>query len=399
MSDSRLSDQDSEEHPVDPDEGSSFDVVEEPLTVEEASEAPEELLDGEYVDLPRETSAARRLFTVAITIVVLAALIVGALGFWVLRQIDPPGQEGAAIDELEIPDGSTTNSIAAILEEEGVIANSTVFRYYAQWKNSGDWQAGTYVDFHENMAMGEVIEILEAGPIPPGFSAVTVPEGLRVVDAVKELDEALAGVTEESLMQMLLLGPLQSSYFPQHVASWEGLFFPDTYEFADDAAAAEVLQTMATHMEDVLDELGYQDAEEITGRSAYELIIIASMIEREAKVDTDRAKISRVIHNRLNAGWALGIDATVLYGLDRTSGELTQSDLDTDTPYNTRMHTGLPPTPISLPGRASLEAALHPADGNWMYYVLADEEGNHFFTDSEAEFEEQKQKSQEEGLL
>src|SRR5690606_12058114 len=109
------------------------------------------------------------------------------------------------------------------------------------------------------------------------------------------------------------------------------------------------------------------------GLTAYEYIVIASMIEKEARLAEEHPMISRVIHNRLALGMNLGIDATVIYarGPERT-GPLTDADLAIDSPYNTRLYPGLPPTPIAAPSRSALDAALHPADGPWLYYVLAD---------------------------
>jgi UPF0755 protein len=117
------------------------------------------------------------------------------------------------------------------------------------------------------------------------------------------------------------------------------------------------------------------------GLSPYELVTVASMIEREAQVDEDRPLIASVIYNRLDAGQTLGIDATLLYDDPSPDGKLSSSDLKTDSPYNTRMHAGLPPTPIASPGAASLEAALHPATTDYFYYVLCpkDGEGVHRF--------------------
>jgi UPF0755 protein len=127
------------------------------------------------------------------------------------------------------------------------------------------------------------------------------------------------------------------------------------------------------------------------GISVYEAIIVASMIEAEASVAGDRDKIAAVIYNRLDEGMTLGIDATVLYAIGEHKEELTVSDLEVDSPYNTRKYPGLPPTPIGAPGSASLEAALNPADGTWLYYVLADCEGNHAFSTSYDEFLQNKE--------
>tara|TARA_Y100001001_G_C7753365_1_gene218822 strand:- start:102 stop:503 length:402 start_codon:yes stop_codon:yes gene_type:complete len=130
--------------------------------------------------------------------------------------------------------------------------------------------------------------------------------------------------------------------------------------------------------------------------SAYETVVLASLIEREARVGSERAKISRVIHNRLAADWALGIDASIVYVTGNT--QLTLTDLQTESPYNTRLTKGLPPTPIAAAGRASLEAAMAPLPGQWMFYVLADEAGRHSFSVSIQEFERDKARCQEQGL-
>ena len=119
-------------------------------------------------------------------------------------------------------------------------------------------------------------------------------------------------------------------------------------------------------------------------------MIVASLIEEETRVDAERAKVARVIYNRLRDGIPLGIDATSRYEAELAGRDRDDVDFESTSPYNTRRIAGLPPTPIASPGRASIEAALNPADGPWIYYVLADEEGNHFFTDSASEFERAK---------
>jgi UPF0755 protein len=146
----------------------------------------------------------------------------------------------------------------------------------------------------------------------------------------------------------------------------------------------------------VLRELGYGDAIETVGLTPYETLVLASLIEREARVPGDRAKISRVIHNRLLAGWPLGIDATIVYFTGRTV--LRVSDLQSESPYNSRLNVGLPPTPIAVPGRASLEAAIDPVAGQWMFYVLASEDGRHAFSVSAEEFERDKARCADLGL-
>ena len=142
--------------------------------------------------------------------------------------------------------------------------------------------------------------------------------------------------------------------------------------------------------------LGYAVAPQTVGLTPYEAVVLASLIEREARVGSERAKISRVIHNRLAADWYLGIDASIVYFTG--DNELTVTDLQTESPFNTRLSKGLPPTPIAAPGKAALEAAMAPVSGQWMFYVLADSEGRHNFSVSSDEFERDKAKCQERGL-
>ena len=171
--------------------------------------------------------------------------------------------------------------------------------------------------------------------------------------------------------------------------------------YFDDATAQEILQTMATKMDDVLDGLGYDKAESLQGRTPYELVTIASLVERETgQPPEERGKIARVIMNRLDDGEPLGIDAANLYGLGRTSGELTKADLAVESPYNVRKNKGLPPTPICLPGEASLRAAIEAPAGTWRYYVLTTKDPpTHLFTDSYREFQKAKADAQARGVF
>ena len=357
--------------------------------------------DEDYVTLPPRIRGGRRILGVVGVILMLAAIVVGVLFVRVSGQVDPAGEPGEVVDLVEVPAGSSTETISTILEEEGVIASARLFRYYVKWKGSGPWEAGEYVEFRTNSSFDEAIEVLDAGPVPARASVVRVTEGRRLIDALAQISEQLPWITAEQLQASLESGEVTSKYKPAEVTSWEGLLFPDTYEFEEGATPQQVLQTMATRMEEVLDDLGYDKAETLQGRSAYELITIASLIEKETGSPAEeRGMISRVISNRLDEGEPLGIDAAVLYGLGRANGELTRSDLRQETPYNTRIVSGLPPTPISLPGQASLAAAIEPAEGTWRYYVLvSNDPPTHFFTDDYDEFLEAKSDAQANGVF
>tara|TARA_B100001179_G_scaffold170883_1_gene126401 strand:- start:617 stop:1804 length:1188 start_codon:yes stop_codon:yes gene_type:complete len=324
---------------------------------------------------------------------------------WGRAQLDPPGEQGAAIN-LTLPAGVTTSGISKILERYDVIPDARAYEWYVRLKGAPLFQAGDYT-FHTNSAVWEALDVLQEGPryVPQNARIrVTIPEGLTVRQIIRQIDEiegmpfAGAEFEDELRMQHIVSNYAPSpSAMPQGaIEPYEGLLFPDTYYLGPDSTPEELLNQMVSRFDEVLTRLGYGAAPQTVGMSAYETVVLASLIEREARIGSERAKISRVIHNRLAANWFLGIDASIVYVTGNS--QLTLSELQTESPYNTRLTKGLPPTPISAAGRASLEAAMAPLPGQWMYYVLADEEGRHNFSVSSEEFERDKIKCQERGL-
>ena len=357
--------------------------------------------DEDYVVLPPATRGGRRLLAVAGVVFALFGVLVLVGVLWATRQINPSDGPGALVEEVVVPNGASTDSISTLLGEEGVITNPQMFRWYTSWKSAGPWEAGRYVEFRKNSSFDDAIKVLDAGPVPVNANTVRIPEGKRLDDALAIIAESMPGVTVDQLNEALGSGAVTSKYKPAEITNWEGFLFPDTYEFADDTPAVEILQTMATKMDKVLTELGYDKAEALQGRTAYELVTTASLVEREAgRPPEERGKVARVIFNRLDAGEPLGIDAANLYGLGRASGTLSKSDLAVESPYNVRKNPGLPPTPICLPGRASLEAAIATPPGTWKYYVLiSNDPPTHLFTDSYKEFQNAKADAQARGVF
>lgn len=342
----------------------------------------------DFVVLPPSSRGGRKLLAIGGISVLVLGILLGSLLLWSSQKINPSGVQGKVVASLVVPAGATTASISGLLANSKVISDARMFTYYAGWKNAGPWNAGEYVEFRTNSSFDEAIAVLSAGPVPVSTKVVRVIEGTRLQDALIAIADQMGTVTAEQLQQTLDSGKILSAYKPEGVTSWEGLLFPDTYEFEETATPQVILQIMATQMDKVLTGLGYEKAQVLQGRSAYELITIASLIEKESGAPPEeRGKISRVINNRLDDSETLGIDASVLYGLGRASGSLSKSDLASDTAYNTRKVKGLPPTPISLPGKASLEAAIDPTKGLWKYYVLtSNDPPEHLFTDSYNEF-------------
>ena len=303
---------------------------------------------------------------------------------WLDRQLDPPGAaEGRVL--VEIPSGAGVGDIARILAAEGVVANATVARIW--WRDAEGLQAGSYY-FARNMATEDALATLEAGPIPPVYQSITIPEGLWVTEIADRLLDSLPEFDPDELHEALTDGGLRSRFMPTDTDSLEGVLFPDTYQ-VDEAGATDeqaLLQRMVEQFDRVAVDVGLNDAIERIGLTPYQLLVVASIIEAEAARAEDRPKVARVIYNRINAGMKLEMDATVLYALGQRKATLSAQDLDVDSPYNTRRYQGIPPTPIAAPGRESLEAAMNPEPGPWLYFVLVERDGTLFFTEDFDEF-------------
>jgi UPF0755 protein len=342
----------------------------------------------------RERRAARWLVVLGILVAV-GLIVVGGAGVWVKGKVDPSGPPGRVV-AFDVPRGTSTAAIGAKLDAAGIITSAEVFRWYLKIKGGGPFEAGQY-HLHLRSSMGDVISTLEDGPDLPPAVNLTIPEGLWVsevaarISRVKHLDST-------TFLDLARSGTIRSKFQPAGVNSLEGFMYPETYRIEDTEDEAAVLRRMVGTFDDVGDEVGLGNAETTAHISPYEAVIVASLIESETKLDEERPKIARVIYNRLAKGIPLGIDATFYFELQRRGGALHQSDLDRDTPYNTRKHAGLVPGPIAMPRRASLEAALHPADGPWLYYVLKDQTA-HTFTDDYNQFLRDKRAAQQAGLI
>mgnify|MGYP003114804058 FL=1 len=347
--------------------------------------------EGEWDDWHPPSHTGRKLFIAFL--VLLALLAAGAFVAWnqIQERIDPPGPPGAAV-ELEIPAGSTTEDIGALLVDNDIITSSTIWNYWTRLEGVGPFQAGFY-EFQQNSSFDEAVAVLDDGPRPPQLERITIPEGLTVSEILPRLADPDTGVERwslEALQAALDSGEIRSQYQPEGVTSYEGLLFPDTYEIDEDVDEAGFLRRLVAETDARLTALDVEAKAAALGRTPYEILVIASLIEEETRVPAERAMVARVVYNRLEQGIPLGIDATSRYEAEISGRDREDLDFESDSPYNTRRVAGIPPTPIAAPGQASLEGALNPAEGNWIYYVLQDEQGNHFFTDSFAEFNQAK---------
>jgi UPF0755 protein len=351
-----------------------------------------------YVRLPRRPGRFRRVVLSMGVLAVIALLGVAAGGWWVLRQIDPGGTPGPAIS-VTIPEGASVGGIATLLHKQGVIGNNRIFKEYVRFKGEGAdgrFQAGRYT-FNRHSSMAEALAALRKGPVPLAFAQVTFPEGLRLTDIAARMTKGVNWFAPDRVQ--IALTSVRSTYQPSDSTNLEGLVFPDTYRFAEGTDEQAAVTKIVAQFEQVAKDVQLDAGAARLGYTPYQVVTIASLIEREARVPEDRGKIARVIYNRLGADMRLDIDASTAYAVNAEGRALTQADLDVDSPYNTRRFKGIPPSPIAAPGRASLEAALHPTDGDWLYYVLANADGRHYFTNNLSDFNRAVAKAGADGLL
>jgi UPF0755 protein len=299
---------------------------------------------------------------------------------------------------IEIPAGSTAEDIGELLVEAGVIGSARQFESAVDTAGvANSLKAGSF-DLVTGMNPDAVINTLIAGPSVRVYK-VTIPEGLRVTEMLDLLADE-SGIERAEFEAALFSGEVTTTLhtIPAEptFADWEGLLFPDTYEFSEQSSASDILNRLARTMQVRMESVDWTAFEE-AGFSRYEGIIIASLIESEVQVAEERPLVSSVIRNRLEIGEILGIDASTLYAQGiRAASEI---NVNFDSPYNTRRYGGIPPGPISAPGLASLEAAANPADTDFLYYVLADADGSHVFAETLEQHNANVEISREAGLL
>ena len=330
------------------------------------------------------TRRGRIVFSLGGFLVVLGLLLGG--GYLYLRSIGVyGGSDPGKKVRFEIPKGSSSGDIGEILKENEVIPSTLGWRLVTFFDDrASEVQAGFYEVPTGLIPRDALDALLKSGPAGEGFVTVTFPEGLWLTEMAERLerDTDLSGNT---FLDLVTMGKIRSSLRPKDTETMEGLLFPSTYQVVESDTEESVAERLAEEMLKRFADIDTSRAREL-GLSDYELVIVASMIEAETRVDEERPMVARVIYNRLEQGMTLGIDATFQYALGERKETLTSDDLAIDSPYNLRQNPGLPPTPIGAPGQASLEAAAAPADGGWLYYVLADCEGNHAFSETNTEF-------------
>jgi len=288
--------------------------------------------------------------------------------------------------KVTIPQGASGGDVVNILHGAGVAkCGGLVGRFLLRRDpRSGSIRAGTY-HLTTNMTWDQALDVITAAPNTAPTKSLPIPEGFRLTQIAARV-QGIFRIPAKQFMRAAGSGKYTlPPYLPEGKKSPEGFLFPAIYDVVLKGVSADsIIREMLDRFDAEAKTLPW-DRTKALGVSPYEAVIVASMIEKEAAIDRDRPLISAVIYNRLKAGMPLGIDATLLYD-DPTPGDgtLTDSDLRSNSPYNTRKFTGLPPTPIASPGDKALEAALEPAHVDYLYYVLCpkDGKGRHRFSKS-----------------
>jgi UPF0755 protein len=326
----------------------------------------------------------------AITLLILIACV----GFyiWAGRELETPFENNLGGQYVEIPRGLSSDEIVNRLDSLGVIRRGWLLQLYIHTIGSGQkLKAGEY-RFPTRISPLGVLKKLQEGE--ERLSRLTIIEGWTRFDIAQLLfhipelklqsaDDALALMDDTSLIRDI----------DPDAKNLEGYLFPDTYNFPPDATPKQVVETMVKRFRQVWGELS-EKYPAAAARSPHDIVTVASLVETEAKLPEDRPLVASVIYNRMRLGMPLGVDSAVIYasklaGKWKNNGKVYLSDIERDSPYNTRKVKGLPPGPVSSPGARSLEAALNPAETDYLYYVRdpSRNDGAHNFYSNESDFQ------------
>jgi len=324
--------------------------------------------------------------------ILLAILVLALLAVFALQELERRWQQPLNIPAqgfpLTVAAGDSLRTVVNTLHRKGVLAYPNLVSLYGRWTGLDQQiKRGEYLLPQQSTAES-MLQLLQSGKVIQ--YQVTIPEGITLV-------RALAILAQQSELVHILEGPDDARIVEliKPYALPEGLFFPDSYHYERGATDWEIVQRAYRDMQAVLQQEWQGRAPELPYETPYEALIMASIIERETGLVQEREQIAGVFVRRLHKGMRLQTDPTVIYGLGSDyDGNLRRKHLNDDSnPYNSYRHGGLPPTPIALPGRAAIHAALHPAEGNALYFV-ARGDGGHSFSATLAEHERAVRKYQ-----
>jgi UPF0755 protein len=329
----------------------------------------------------RRTPAPRRraLRLAALAVIGGGVAVLVALWLWVASEAAPAAAPGPQV-VVTVADGAGWNQVTGQLAQRGVIGSALAYRIWSQLHSLPGVQPGAYA-IDRGAGFAQVRQVLAGGPnvellaVPPGFT----------VDEVAARVGQLSGHTARAFRAEVASGAVRSPYAPPGTTSLEGLLGTGTYAVLPGESDRTLLRAMVARFDATAAAVHLTAGAARLGRTPYEVVTIASIVQKEGVIAKNLGPVARVILNRLAKGMPLQMDSTVLYALGQDGGPVTAADLKVRTPYNTYLHSGLTPTPTCLPSRAALEAALDPPAGPWLFFVVVAKDGTEAFSTTFAE--------------
>jgi UPF0755 protein len=330
-------------------------------------------------DEPDQPNSRRAVAVAAVGLVVILIIIGFILAGPIKNVLGHGGDytgDGSGTVTVVIQAGETASDIGKTLAKAGVVRSSSAFTSAANLNpKSRTIGPGTYT-LHHHMQASRAIDLL-LDPSSLVDYRVTIPEGYTVKSIVAKI--AAETPISTSSLQAALANPASIGLPAYASGHAEGFLFPATYDIQPGESATDVLRAMTTRFAQAASDVKLSTGARRLGMSEHDVVTLASIVQREGRLVTDFPKIAEVFINRIHDNMRLDSDATLYYVLGPDHGSLTATDLQTDSPYNTRLNTGLPPTPINSPGQAALEAVLHHARGPYLYFVTIDKAGHTAF--------------------
>ena len=330
---------------------------------------------------PARHRRRRRVRRRRIVVTTLGVLLLALVGFlaWYELQANPLGGRGAPV-AVEVSRGEPAGSVVEELAQKGVISSTFAFRLSDLVHGTPSVLPGGYL-LHQNSSFSTVRAVLAGGP---NIEVVTVRPGLTLREVAEEVGQ-LPGYDGAQFLAVARSGAVRSPWEPAGTENLEGLLGADTYQVVPGESDTRLLSAMVADFNRQALAAGLTPAAAASlGVTPYQVITAASVVEKEGYILKNMPQVARVIYNRLARGTPLQMNSTVLYSLGQDGGSVTPADLALNTPYNTYLHVGLPPTPICIPSQSALEAAVHPPPGAWLFFVVVDKDGTEAFSDTYA---------------
>jgi UPF0755 protein len=332
-----------------------------------------------------EAKLVRKIIMITIASLILLIGIVGLVGFlYINSAMKPVDPDDDTIKKVKIPIGSSVNGISTLLEEQGIIKDARVFKYYIKFRNESGFQAGEY-KLSPSMPIEDIVTSIKTGKLmKEAAMKITIPEGKQLI----QIADIIAGKTGEDpkkvfkkLNDKKFVNSMQEQ-FPQLLTSeienekvlypLEGYLFPATYDFYEEKPTLEtIVIEMLKKTEETLQ--AYQGQMDKNDYSVHEMLTFASLVEEEATAQVDRGKIASVFYNRIKEDMPLQTDPTVLYAKGSHKSRVYYKDLEVKSPYNTYKNKGLPPGPIANAGTTSIDAVLKPEKTDYLYFLATPE--------------------------